>query len=237
MAIKLDQKTRRGRALLWLASRLLRLILGILGRTWRMRLVAGEDVYRRVLAEPSPSLLSFWHNRTVMAAIFLVRRFQRRGLDVALLASQSRDGELVAGVANAWGLRVVRGSATRGGREAMWGLYKAIRAGFSPAVVPDGPTGPVYQVKAGILYLAMTTGTPILPMGFATDRAWRIKSWDRLIIPKPFARVAVVLDDPRPVASKLDGEAFQAELHATKELMDRLTLRAEEFVGGTFPDR
>ena len=236
MAFKPDLATRRGRALLWLAIRLLRLIVGVLGRTWRIDIVEGKDVYERLLADPTPSFLTYWHNQTVIAASFLVRRYHRRGRPLAMLGSESRDGELIVGLARSWGIRVVRGSTTRGGGRALRGLLKAIRAGVSPVVVPDGPVGPIYQVKDGVLFLSQMSEKPIVPLGFAANRAWHIRSWDRLIVPKPFARIAVAFGEPRVVTSNSNAETARSNARGqTKESIDRMTRLASEAVGLTFP--
>lgn len=242
MALKLDMSTRRGRATLWFATRLLRVIVSVLGRTWRIEIVHGRDVSEHLLAESSPSLLALWHNRIVMGSWYLVSRFQRRGRLLATLASESRDGELVAEMLSAWGLQVVRGSTTRGGRRAMWGLFRAMRAGRLPVIIPDGPVGPIYEVKDGVLFLSQARETPIVPLGFAADRSWRVRSWDRLIVPKPFARVAVAFGDPRVVPSAENGtsdsgEARTVARHETKEAIDEMTRLASEAVGRSFPDR
>lgn len=241
MAFKPDMSTRRGRATLWFASRLVRAVVGVLGRTWRIDIVHGRDVYEQLLAESSPSLLALWHNRVVMGARYLVSRFHRRGRLLATLASESRDGELVTGLMQAWGLQVVRGSTTRGGRRALWGLLRAIRAGRVPVIIPDGPVGPIYEVKDGVLFLSQATGTPIVPLGFAADRAWRVRSWDRLIVPKPFARVSVAFGEPRVVPSKGDGDgdsgaARAVARHETKEAIDEMTRLASAAVGRSFPN-
>ncbi|MDA8016888.1 MAG: lysophospholipid acyltransferase family protein [Thermoanaerobaculia bacterium] len=235
MAIKVDPTTRRGRVLLWLAARLLRVIVGALGRSWRVEVVAGQAVLRGLQTDENPALLAFWHNRSVIAARVLWRQVQRRGRPLALLASESRDGELVAGLARAWGMQLVRGSTTRGGQRAMWGLFKAIRNGASPVVAPDGPLGPMYEVKDGILFLSEASGSPIVPLGFAADRVWRIRSWDRLIVPKPFARVAVALGEPWVVAATGDEiDARTGPRQRAKDAIDDATRQAEEAVGGSF---
>lgn len=229
MGIKLDLETRRGRALHWIAGRLLRLIVGGLGRTWRVEIVGGRDVYDALLRDSSPSLLAFWHNRSVMAASLLPRHVHRRGRRLALLVSQSRDGELLVALARAWDLHLVRGSTTRGGRGALWSLLKAIRSGLSPVVVPDGPTGPVYEVKSGVLLLSQATQTPIVPLGLAADRAWHIRSWDRLIVPKPFARVTMVWGERWTVAP--GDEVFESDRRDAKARLDEATRRAEAAFG------
>lgn len=204
-----------------------RLLLGLVGATWRLD-IEGQDLLRRVIAEKKPHILSFWHDRTVLAAYFLSRHAVRRGLEITLLASRSRDGELVSRLVAAWGVETVRGSATRGGREALRGIYRAItQKGSSPLIVPDGPQGPSYTFKAGAAVLAQMSGAPILLLGFAADRAWRLRSWDRLIIPKPFARVKVVLAEPEFLAKNLAGETFEAERTRLEAALVALTQRAE----------
>lgn len=236
MAFKPDLTTRRGRALLWLVISLLRLFLGVLGRTWRFKIVKGKDVYERLLADPSPSLPALWHNRIFIGASFLVRKYHRRGRRLGMLASASRDGDLIAELGRAWGLDVVRGSSTRGGRSAMLGLLRSIRSGASPVVIPDGPVGPVYELKDGILFLSQSSKKPIVPLGFAADRAWRLRSWDRLIIPKPFARVAVAYGEPRVVPAESEGkEPRAAARRYIKEAMDEMTRMASDAVGAEFP--
>ncbi len=124
---------------------------------------------------------------------------------MTLLASQSRDGELVTRFARPWKIRTVRGSSSRGGQAAMRALHRAIvKHGASPLIIPDGPRGPRYEAKAGGVLLARFAQVPIQPLGIAADRAWRLGSWDRMFVPKPFARVVVALGEPQSIARELD---------------------------------
>lgn len=228
MGIRLDPESRTGSFLLSLAAALLRLLLGLLGRSWRLEIAGGAETLERILASRSPHILCFWHNRTFPAAHFLHQRLLRRGLDITLLASQSRDGELVTRLVRGWGVETVRGSATRGGREALRGIYRAItQRASSPLVVPDGPKGPLYEFKAGAAVLSQMSGAPILLLGFGAGSAWRVRSWDRLIVPKPFSKVAVVVGEPRLVARDLMGEALEAERLRLEAELNELTRRAE----------
>lgn len=228
MAIRLDKESRGGSFLLSAAALLLRWLLGLLGSTWRIELVAGSEVLAGMLADKKPHILSFWHNRIFPAAYFLSRNLVRQGFPITLLASQSRDGELVTRLVAGWGVETVRGSATRGGREALRGIYRAItRDASSPLVVPDGPKGPIYEFKAGALVLAQMSGAPILLMGFAASSCWRVKSWDRLIVPRPFSRVVVKIAAPEYVAKDLSGEAFETERRRLEAKLDELTREAE----------
>lgn len=227
MAIKLDKETRSGSLLLSLAAFSGRFLLGLLGATWRLE-VEGQETLARAIAGKKPHILTFWHNRTVMAAYFLSRHALDQGLDITLLASQSRDGELVTRLVAGWGVETVRGSATRGGREALRGIYRAItQKGSSPLVVPDGPKGPLYGFKAGAAVLAQMSGAPLLLFGFAADRSWQLRSWDRLIVPKPFARVKVIVGEPQFLPKDLAGEAFEAERLRLEAALAAVTREAE----------
>lgn len=231
MGIRLDPESRAGSLALSLAAAILRLVLGLLGRSWRLELEGGE-VVARLLAEKRPHILCFWHNRTFPAAFFLQSRLLRQGLSITLLASQSRDGELVARLVAGWGVETVRGSATRGGREALRGIYRAItQKASSPLVVPDGPKGPLYEFKAGAAVLAQMSGAPILLLGFGASSAWRVRSWDRLIVPKPFAKVTVVVAEPQYLAKELAGPALEEERRRLEALLNEVTRRAESNAG------
>ena len=223
-----------GARLIRLGAWLIRLLLATLGRTYRVQLVRGGEHLDAVIAEKRPVLISFWHNRAYLAAGFLYHRVLPRGLDVTVLASKSRDGELVAKVAEQWGLSVIRGSSSRGGLEALRALHKGIvRHGTSPIMIPDGPTGPLYHFKAGAAVLAQTSGAPILPMGLAAQRFFTVKSWDRLIVPWPFSRVAITVGEPQALPKRLATEELEAERRRLEGLLDDLTLEAEACLGVT----
>lgn len=224
--------TRRGAFLVSLSAFLVRAFLRIMGATYRIELIDGGEHLDDVVTSRQPRIFSFWHNRTFLAAPFFLRHLAGRGVDVLVLASHSRDGELVTGIARGLGLEVVRGSSSRGGREAVRAIYRAVTSqGSSPVMIPDGPRGPAYDFKIGTLVLAQLSGAPILPIGFAARRAVRIKSWDRLIIPWPFSRVAVTVGEPQTLAKDLSSEELEEKRLRLEALLDELTLQAEAAVG------
>ena len=139
---------------------------------------------------------------------------------------------MVTRVCKRWGIHTVRGSASRGGLAAMRGVHKAItRRGSSPIMIPDGPRGPIYEFKVGVAVLAQTSRAPILPIGVAAKRFWRLRSWDRIIVLWPFTRVAMVVGEPQPVSRDLSSQELEAERARLEGLLDELTLQAEEAVG------
>nr|XP_061813403.1 uncharacterized protein RP090-like [Nerophis lumbriciformis] len=226
--MRLDPDNFFGSLALSLVARLAGLWIGLLERTCRYRIVSGGKHLEALLAEPRPVIFCFWHNRLLLAAPYLFHRVHRRGLEITVLASQSRDGELAARLAGVWRLRTVRGSATRGGRQAMRGIYRAIaRHRSSPIMIPDGPTGPIYKFKPGVAVLAQMSDVPILPLGLAARRRLRVGSWDRLMVPWPFSRVAIAVGAPRPVPRGLSSEEFAAAVRDLETILDDLTLTCE----------
>ena len=227
----LNKDSRHGSFLIGVAARLARWVMLLLGRTWKIEVVAGGEHLEALLAEPRPVLLSFWHNRAFAFSYFAYQRLHRRGLDITLLASQSRDGELVTRVCKRWGLNTVRGSASRGGTAALRGLHRAItRRGSSPIMIPDGPRGPLYRFKVGVAVLAQTSGAPILPLGIAAGRFFTLGSWDRMIVPWPFSKLAITVGEPQNVSRGLCAEELESERQRLEQLIDDLTLQAEAAV-------
>ncbi|MEM9596348.1 MAG: lysophospholipid acyltransferase family protein [Acidobacteriota bacterium] len=226
--VRVDKDSRLGAFTLRLAGHLVRWVLLLVGSTCRVEVVAGAETLRRLQESPRPVLLSFWHDRTFLSAYFLYRELHRKGFDITLLASHSRDGEMVTQMVKGWGITTVRGSASRGGTAALRGLHRAIKGrGSSPIMIPDGPRGPAYAFKVGVAVLAQLSGAPILPLGFAARRAWHLKSWDRLVIPKPFTRIAVVVEEPQAVDPDLGGDELEAERLRLEGVLDDVKNRAE----------
>jgi len=224
--------TRVGSWLLTFGAWLTHLILLFLGATYRLRVLEGGEILEEARREKKPYILSFWHNRSILAALFFHNQLFRQGYDVLVLASLSREGELVTRVARLWGLSVVRGSASRGGLNAVRAIHRALRRqGSSPIMIPDGPRGPIYDFKVGVAILSQMSQEAILPIGFAAQRFWSLKSWDRLIVPWPFSKVTVVVGEPQSIPRGLAEEELEAERVRLQALLDEVTRRAEDALG------
>ena len=152
---------------------------------------------------------ALWHNRLLIFPLVLRRFFpQRRG---AALISASRDGDLLADAVQRFGYNVVRGSSSRLGASAILHLGEVLASHGDVVITPDGPLGPAYEVGPGIIFLAQKTGAPVLPVNMEYSSCWRIKSWDRFIVPRPFAKVRVIIGAPHRVRSTSTLEEFEAE--------------------------
>ncbi len=184
--------------------------LWLVAKTVRIQYVNADDLFAR-WARGEQVILAFWHNRVVMMPI----PYQGRGRNVCIMNSQHRDGEIASRALERWGIRSVRGSATRGGAAGFLQLVNAFRDGYDLAVVPDGPRGPRYVVKRGVIHLGRATGAPIVPVTYAATRRRQLRSWDRLIIPLPFSRIVFVVGEPLQVprhGSAAEVEALRLEL-------------------------
>lgn len=200
----------------------LRLFLRGLGGSYRYR-VLHRDRLAPLLGSGTAAVVSFWHDQSFAGAWFLVDRLHGEGLPLTLLASRSRDGGLVAQVVHPWGLRVVRGSASRGGRQALLEMHRDIvRHGSSPLVLPDGPRGPAHLAKSGAVLLAKMSRAPILPLAFVPASCWRLSSWDRMLVPRPFTRVAVVVGEPLAVARETRSDEVEEARRRLERTLDEL---------------
>jgi lysophospholipid acyltransferase (LPLAT)-like uncharacterized protein len=175
-----------------LASVLLRLIGGSL----RLRVLDPHHVAPQ--AKPEPVIYALWHEHQLLG----MYAFPNFGIRV--LVSRSRDGDYISAALANFGFETVRSSSSSGKVAALRGLAREVHAGRSAAITPDGPRGPVHRAQPGAVFLAAMTGRPLVPMGFAVDHAWRLRSWDRFEIPKPWARAAVVYGQPFAVPRRLD---------------------------------
>lgn len=179
------------------------LALRLLAWTWRVQ--RSGDTGLELQRGPGPWLAAIWHGR--MLCLMPLRGHAHAGLDV--LVSPSEDGGLATLALRWFGYRAIRGSLSRGGASAMRTMAARLEAGGKLVVTPDGPRGPRHSMNSGVPWLARATGAAILPVGVAVDRAWRLRSWDRFTIPKPFARVVVHYGEPLHVDAAVDDDELE----------------------------
>jgi len=169
-----------------------------LAATWRIR-VHGAEHLRGLREARRPFVFVLWHSR------ILPLLYHHRREEVVLLISRHRDGQYLANLAERWGYRSVRGSTKRGGEVGLLGVVRALQGGAVVAITPDGPRGPAEQVQPGAVAAAQHAGAALLPIGARPSSAWWLGSWDRMCIPKPFARVDIVYGPPIEVAPGKEG--------------------------------
>jgi lysophospholipid acyltransferase (LPLAT)-like uncharacterized protein len=166
-------------------------------------------------------IYAFWHGRQFL--LF----YSYRNTGVVIPASESRDGEIQAGIIGRFGLGVVRGSSKRKGAQALLGLVDALRSGKDIAIAVDGPRGPVYEVKQGITYVAGKLGVPIVPLCVSAKRAWVLeKIWDKYLLPVPFTECVVLYGEPIIVNGTSEDELENKRRELT-DALNRTMARAD----------
>ena len=196
-----------------LVAALASMFIALVGRTLRVTL-SWEEGSIGSLDNVHPGIYPFWH-RCVLGATWI---FRDRNL--AVLTSRSRDGEFIARVIRRFGYVPIRGSSSRGGQRGMLELHSFVMNGGGAAFTIDGPRGPRFIAKKGPVLLARTTGVPITAFYVAMEKAWVLKTWDAMAIPRPFSRAYIRVARKIFVAPGADDEqlaAAHAEMQAALE--------------------
>jgi len=212
--------------LTWLKAACIAVFYGGISASWRIREMGRVDL------KPLPpgKLYAHWHGDELL--MLKMGQFRK----MAVMASRSRDGEVMKWVLKFLGFQVVRGSSSKGGAGGLKGLIDCVeKTNCHSSLAVDGPRGPIYEVKPGILALAQKTGRPIVPTAGAAQ--WRFvfpKAWNQCYFPLPFSRCVVIYGEPISVSSF----ATETELDALKELLRERLIelkgQAEEKFNRTF---
>lgn len=167
-----------------------------------------------------PKIYIFWHEHILFP--FYLRGHCR----LAMLLSRHNDADVLSVAARHLGFEFVRGSTTRGGSAALRELARRSRR-MNLTITPDGPRGPRRVLAPGPIYLAMKLGLPLVAMGFGYDRPWRLSSWDRFAVPRPFSRARAVVSPEIHLPARLDREGLERQRQRVERLLNWLTDEAE----------
>ena len=168
----------------------------------------GADHVVEARRRGGPCIHCFWHEDLPFLC------WTHRGRNARVMVSRHDDGDIVARLLSVLGFRPVRGSTTRGGSAALREMARG--ADCDLAITPDGPRGPRRKVQLGVIQLAALTGLPIIPMSVAFERCKRLRSWDRMALPRPFTRAVVVFHEPMTVLrTGVSLEQYRSELEKT----------------------
>ncbi len=201
------------------------LVLRLLAATWRLE-VRGVDPVG--VSGRRAEVGAIWHRDVLLAAAF----FRDRGFAVGV--SRSRDGDRIAALLAVLGFAPPpRGSSSRGAVPALLGLVRLVRHGTTVAIITDGPRGPALEPKPGVVALARLTDVPVTPVAFAASPRIRFGSWDRTVLPLPFARVRVHFGDPIAVPRATPTEALPGFRDALERAHRALTESLEAELGGS----
>jgi lysophospholipid acyltransferase (LPLAT)-like uncharacterized protein len=198
-----------------------------LAATWRTTRFQSEHLDAKG-TKGQRALVAVWHESIPTGTVL------HRNRGYVALVSMHRDGQMISTIMNRLGFITVRGSSSKGGSQALREMLAAGREPIPLVITPDGPRGPAHSVAPGTLFLAAMLGRPVIAYGFACNRMWRAKSWDRMVLPKPFCKIAVGFSEPLFVPREaVRDEALMAEYQ--KKLFDQFELvhqQAEEILAG-----
>lgn len=186
----------------WLIALLIRTVSATIRARWEDR----SGFFQQSAA--GPAIYCIWHNRLALSMKIYYGCLRKRNATqgLAAMVSASKDGAFLAAVLKCFKVQPVRGSSSRRGAQALLELTTWAKQGYDLAITPDGPRGPCYHVQDGVLALAQVTGLPIIPVSYDLSWRLRVKSWDRFIIPLPFARCQFVLGTPVRIAREATDE-------------------------------
>lgn len=210
---------------------LVALLVKVILFSCRLTRIEGADLESKALEESGgKAVYATWHQR-----IF----FHARGLsdkDLTIMVSQSRDGEYAARLAGFFDVKTVRGSSTRGGSGALKELtHKIENEGTNGGMVVDGPVGPARVAKIGAALMARNAQVPLIPRVWSADRCWVLNSWDRLIIPKPFAKIVYYHADPILIPASAKGDEMEKYRKLLEDRLNEATAWCDKQFGEEKP--
>jgi lysophospholipid acyltransferase (LPLAT)-like uncharacterized protein len=194
-------------------------LIKALSATYRIRVI-NEEIEKSIYERGEVPIYCSWHQRFFSGFGFFPKRHP-----LAIMVSQSRDGDFGSRMIEIMGVHTARGSSSRGGGEALQDLIGYIEKGIPAGHIVDGPRGPAGRIKPGLIKLAQYSGMPILPAIISPEKKWVFKSWDRFMIPKPFSRIIIRFDEETYVPDELDSDKFE---EIRSEIEDRLYLLYKE---------
>jgi len=216
--------TRWQRLLIFFAGWIGYLAVLLIGRSLRWEVV-GKGNYEAAVRRGKSFIVTFWH-REIFSAIWYWRQ---RGMVV--MVSQNFDGEYISRIIHRHGYATARGSSSRRASRVLVEMVRTLRKGLEAAVTPDGPRGPKFLVKPGVVQLARLSGASILCFHIVPRGSWLFrKSWDQTEVPKPFARTAIFIAPPIEVPRDIHDDEQAKYVAQVQATLDGLVKRGEEWL-------
>lgn len=190
---------------------------------WR---IEGAEIPAAFWDQGRPFILAFWHGRLLM-----LPKCWRPDQPIHMLISHHRDGQLIGRTVSHFGIHSIAGSTTRGGAAGLRSLLKTLKAGECVGITPDGPKGPRMHASDGVLVLARLSGCPVIPVSYSAQPGRQLRSWDRFLVPWPFARGVFIWGQPVTVPRDADDAALEAIRQGLEAAMTADARRADALVG------
>lgn len=172
---------------------------------WSSRFVIlKNETYEDLFKNKKPFLYSIWHTNVLYSP------YLHRGKNVAVMISESKDGDFINEVVHRFGNLSIRGSSSKGGSKALKAMIQHLKKGHPCAITPDGPRGPAFILQSGIVASAQVAQVPIVPFHYECTKQWILeKSWDKHRVPKPFTTFVVSYGEPIFIPRNLTEDEFE----------------------------
>lgn len=195
----------------------------LLGKTLRIE-TKGEETLKGLHEKGEKVIYAFWHGRMFLPAYY------HRGQRAYALVSRHRDGEYLARILHYLGSRTIRGSTSHGGGKALLLMARKLREGFDGAFTPDGPKGPIYKAKPGVIRLAQKTQMPIIPLSSnANKKKVYLDDWSKFILPRPFGRGIIIYGEPIKVPLKASPKIIKEKTQELEKALNNLTEETDHY--------
>ena len=195
----------------------------LLGKTLRIE-TKGEETVERLHKKGERVIYAFWHGRMFLPAYY------HRGRRAYALVSKHRDGEYLARILHYVGIKSIRGSTSEGGGKALLLMARRLKEGFDGAFTPDGPRGPIYKAKEGVIRLAQKTQMPIIPLSYSADRKKvYLDNWSRFILPRPFSRGIIIYGRPIRIPFKASQGIIKEKAEELENALNSLTEEVDSY--------
>jgi len=200
-------------------------LIKLIWKTCTIKTVVGSENLREILDTDEPFIPCYWHQQQLFCIRYLLDSAEKEPrLRLGYLISPSKDGDVATNMFGSQGVHIIRGSATRGGAQALREIYLRIRKDrISPIVTPDGPTGPIFKCKPGVAMLSQLSKAPMLPLAYAAAHTWHLRSWDRFMIPRPFTQIVIGVGEPVHVKKEDSKDDFSSVCHLMDERLNALS--------------
>lgn len=217
------------RAVTWLIAAYLRFCQATIRWQW-----VNKDQARLLWRQKSPVIFALWHNRVPLGPCGW--DFQSGAQPIRVMISKSKDGEIIAHIMRRMNVGAVRGSSAKGGKQkgataALREMLRLLKDGEAVAITPDGPRGPRMRAQMGAIQVARMSGAPILPFAWSCRPGKAFHSWDRILMPYPFAKGAGVYGDLIVVPRQLSDDDMEVWRRKLEDELNRVSAEADRLVG------
>ena len=157
-----------------------------------------------------PFILAFWHSQLMM-----ISYCWKSDSQINILASGHSDGRFGAIVGKYFKLNNIPTSSVEKSI-TLKPIFKLLKNSQYVGITPDGPRGPTQKVSEGIIKISKNTQVPIIPIGFASSKFRKLKSWDSFLITKPFSKCVFVWGDSISIPKNCD----EVEIENFKKILE-----------------